>query len=797
MLNNHLKLFFRQFKKRPLNSVVNILGLAIGLAVCGLIGMYIASEMSIDHFHENGERIYRVNSWLKSPNGQSSSIPTIGRPVAQTIAEEVPEVEMVVPMHRYGTSILHEQKRFYEEVYFAGEHFFEVFSFPLLEGSPASALKDPYTVVLTESIKKKYFGDEPALGKTLIMDDSTQFQVTGVAKDPPPTHLHVEVLASMATFYAMGADLTQWFTLDGYCYVMLGAQTSYETAAAKMENIPMEKAGDMFNDYGYVCKLELDPLKDIHLNGKAIYGMKPSGDLKRLKLLGMIALFVLLIGCINFINLTTAQTAERAKEIGIRKTIGASQWALIGQTLREALLLVFMSSIVAALLMDLGLPLFNDLTEQTLSLHFFLQADIWPAILLFLLLTGLLAGIYPAISQARLRPIDSLKGEYREGKAGSNLRQMLVVAQFGISIVLIISTIVVFRQLNFMQNSELGFNKEQMLVIDARKTPRKEFIENYETLKQELQSVAGVEQVAGTTAIPGRMGWGGQLVRPEGAPEDMNYNMEVIPSDHDYVSTLGLKVKAGRDFLRTHSTDAEIGVLLNEKACEVFGWTPEEAIGRKIWTMGRDGGQVVGVLENYHQHGLQREINATVNFISTRTYRYLMVPLNTRDYQSTIQSVKAAWEAQFPGYPFDYQFLDDAFNQQYQSEARLSRTFGIFSLLGILTACLGLFGLSVFMAEKRTKEIGIRKVLGATVQQLVSLLSKDYLKLVLFAIFLGAPIAWYLMENWLQNFAYHINFKWWMVALAGGLALVIALLTVSLHAIRAAMANPIHALKDE
>lgn len=797
MLRNHLKLFFRQFKKRPLNSIVNILGLAIGLAVCGLIGMYIANEMSVDQFHTKGERIYRVNSWLQTPNGEVSSIPTVGRPVALTIAEEVPEIEKVVPMHRYGAPILHEQKRFYEEVYFAGEHFFEVFSFPLLEGTPATALKEPYTVVLTESIKKKFFGDEPALGKTLIMGDSTQYRVTGVVQDPPPTHLELNVLASVATYYAMDPDLTQWFTLDGYCYVLLGEETSYGAAAAKMENIPMEKAGDMFKDYGYICKLELDPLEDIYLNAKASYGMKPGGDLERLKLLGMIALFVLLIGCINFINLTTAQTVERAKEIGIRKTIGASRWALIGQTLSEALLLVVISSGVAALLMDLGLPLFNDLTDETLSMHFFLQKEVWPAILLFLLLTGLLAGIYPAVAQARLRPVESLKGQYREGKGGGNLRKVLVVAQFGISIVLVISTIVVFRQLGYMQNQELGFNQEQMLVINARKTPRKQFIENYETLKQELQSVPGVEKVAGTTAIPGRMGWGGQVVRPEGVPEDMNYNMEVIPSDHDYVSTLGLTIKAGRDFSEVHSTDSETGVLLNEKACEVFGWQPEEAIGRKIWTAGRDGGVVVGVLENYHQHGLQREINATVNFISTRTYRYVMMRLNTSNLQSSIQSAKAVWDAQFPGYPFDYQFLDDAFNEQYQAEARLSRTFGIFALLGILTACLGLFGLSVFMAEKRTKEIGIRKVLGATVQQVVALLSKDFLKLVLIAILLGAPVAWYLMSRWLENFAYHINVQWWMLLLAGGLALAIALLTVSIHAIRAAVANPIEALRDE
>lgn len=797
MLKNHLKVFFRQFKKRPLNSIVNIVGLAIGLAVCGLIGMYIANEMSVDQFHTNGDRIYRVNSWLQSPSGEAGSMPTVGRPIAKTITEEVAEVEKVVPMHNFGTSVLHEQKRYFEEVYFAGEHFFEVFSFPLLEGNPASVLKEPYSAVITESIKQKFFGNEPAIGETIILSDSIQFQITGIAKDPQPSHIPVEILVSMSTFYAMGGSPNEWFTLDGYCYVMLGDKVVYETAEAKLAGIPMRKKGDLFKEYGYVVKLELDPLEDIHLKAKAPYGMKPNGDLKRLRLLGMIAIFVLLIGCINFINLTTAQTVERAKEIGIRKTIGASRWALIGQTLSEALLLVFIASGVAALIMDLGLPFFNNLTDQSLSLSFFLDQRIWPAILLFLVLTGLLAGGYPAVSQARLRPVESLKGQYREGKSGGNLRKVLVVAQFGISIVLVISTIVVFRQLNFMQNSELGFQKDQMLVINARKTPRNQFIENYETLKQELLSVAGVELVSGTTAIPGRTGWGGQLVRPEGAPEDMNYTMEVIPSDHDYVATLGLKIKAGRDFSTAFSTDAEEGVLLNEKACRIFGWSPDEAIGKKIWTSGRDGGVVVGVLEDYHQHGLQSEINATVNFISTRTYRYLMLRLNGSDFQSSIQSVKAAWEAQFPGYPFDYQFLDDAFNQQYQSEARLSRTFGIFALLGILTACLGLFGLSVFMAEKRTKEIGIRKVLGATVQQLVALLSKDFLKLVLFSIFLGAPFAWYFMEKWLENFAYHINIQWWMFALAGSLALGIALLTVSVHAIRAALANPVEALKDE
>jgi putative ABC transport system permease protein len=797
MFGCHIRNFSRRFFKRPLFASINVLGLAIGLASCGLIGLYTFKEWQVDRFHEKRERIFRVGSHLQSSKLGDSEISTVGRPVARTIGEEVPGIESVVPLRRYGARIMHEGSYQYEDLMMVGEDFFEVFSFELLEGDPRSALREPYTMVITRSMKQKYFGDAPAIGKTLTLSDTLLFRITGVAADPRPSHIDFDGIISLSTFYARGGDPDQWFTLDEYCYVLLNEGVDPQEVSQKMKPLPMDHAADMFRSYGIELTLFLEPLSRIYLHSDTPGPNGTVGDIDRLYLLAGVALFILLIAMVNFVNLTTARVADRSREIGIRKTLGASRGGLATQFLSESLLYAGLGGILGLFLLELALPLFNNLTGEALALNEWFHPLSLLAFGGFVLLTGLLAGAYPAWLQTRLRPVESLQGAYQERAFGNWLRKGLVIFQFGIAMVLIFSTLVVIRQLNYMQRQDLGFDKEQVMVIDARRIPSNERIENYESIKNDLLSFEGVGSVTSAWSLPGRQGWDGQMVKPQGVPEEETPVMEVVIIDHDYVTTLDLKVVAGRDFSKEIATDAAQGVLLNEAACRVIGWTPEEAIGKTLSTAGMQNGRVIGVLANYHHHGVQREIRPMLHFIAPFGLRYFAMRLNTSDYQEKINQAKEYWAERFPGFPFDYYFLDEDFERQYQEEKRLSKTFGLFGILAVLTSCMGLLGLAVHTTEKRTKEIGIRKVLGASVAQVVSLLNREFLQLVLLAALFGMPIAWLIMNRWLDDFASRTAIPWWLMAATGGLALLIAFLTVSWQSFRAAAANPVDALRNE
>ncbi|MGB8194456.1 MAG: ABC transporter permease [Chitinophagaceae bacterium] len=797
MFGSSLKILFRSLAQRKGYTLINVLGLAIGMAGCGLIGLYVHDEWKIDRFHANGDRIYRVTTDMVTAKDEPGSIATVGRPLAQTIANEIPEVETVVPIRRANFSILHNNQYFYQKTIYGGENFLQVFSFPLVEGNAQTALKEPYSLILRKSVAEKYFGKASAIGKTLVLSDSLNFTVTGVVADDVASHINFEVMLSLATFYTMGGTATQWFTWDEYCYVMLKKNADAKLAEKKISALSMKYNAEEYKRNGYDVTHSLEAIPSIHLYSKLSGINTTAGSAKQLYILGFIGLFILVLACINFINLSTARQAERAKEVGVRKTIGAGYRSLVGYFISESYILVLLGGLLAIVLISFFLPYFNEHTERNISADVLLHPGTIVLILGFLLLTGLLAGWYPALLLARFRPVQTLKGHGVDHNKGAWVRKGLVIFQFAVSLVLIIGTLVTIKQLNFMQSQELGFDSSQMLVIDARKTPRQDLINNFSTVKQDIANLSPVQSVSAATGLPGRSGWQGQLVWAAGRPSEEAVTMEVIPVDYDYAKTLGLKILHGRDYSTSFSTDATQGMLLNEQACKAFGWKPEEAVGKNIRTSGVDSGIVIGVMADYHQHGLQGRIEPIATFIAPYAFGYIAVKLKQGDVTSSVQRIEAYWKSRFSGYPFEYFFLDDDFNQQYKAEQRMSTTFTVFAVLAVFIACLGLFGLATFMAERRRKEVGIRKVLGASVSGVTALLSKDFLKLVIIANLIAWPVGWWLMNRWLQDYEYRITINWQLFLTAGILSLVIALLTVSFQAVRAALANPVKSLRSE
>ena len=798
MINNYFKIALRNLLKNKLYTFTNVLSLTVGLAACGLIALYIFEEWHVDRFHEKGNRIYRVITNTISNGKEELASGTVGRPLAQTILRDIPEAEQVVALHRATMPIKANNRYFFEKELYAGEHFLETFTFPLQEGDVHTALRQPYSLVLRANIARKYFGKESALGKTLLLNDTIPFKVTGIlADDQQPSHIDFQVLISLSTFYALGQTADAWFTWDEFCYVLLDKNADPKTAEKKISTLSMKYNRKEYKANGFEVTHSLEPLPSIYLHSEANGINKANGSAKQLYMLGAIGLFLLLIACINFINLSTAQQSQRAKEVGVRKAIGAEYKTLIGQFIGESQLLAFLAGILSLIIIVATLPYLNEITQKAIPISRLSHPLTISIGVCFLVITGIFAGWYPSLVITRFRPIDTLRGHLTVGNKGVRLRQSLVIFQFTISLILIVSTLTVVQQVKYMQNQKLGFNTERVLVVDLRQTPRRQVIDNFETIKTQVINLPNVQSATGVSALPGRSGWSGQMVWAEGRPRDQAISLEVIPVDHDYVKTLGMTIKHGRDYSKEFKTDTEHGVLLNEAACKALGWNPDEAVGKKLTTPGMDGGQVVGVIADFHQHGLQEKIKPILTFMAPYAYGYLALRLGPGNVSTSVAEVEKMWKNRFAGYDFNYFFWDEDFNQQYRSEERISVIFSVFAVLAVLIACLGLFGLAAFTASKRTKEIGIRKVMGANVTSIVSMLSSEFLKLVLIAFVIATPMAWYFMHQWLEDFAYRTEISWWLFGVAGLSAVLVAFITVSFQAVKAALMNPVKSLKTE
>jgi len=806
MIKNYLKVTFRNIGKYKAYSLINIAGLAIGLAACVLILLYVQDELSFDTYHEQGDQIYRV---ILDAAVMDQTIVTTNTsaPMAAVLIEEYPEVLNSTRFNEAGRVLIsYEEHRFYEErFYWADSTVFDIFTFPLVKGNPATALTQPNTVVISEEMAQKYFGEEEPVGKQLRYDNRVDYEITGVFQNLlHNSHFTFDFLASFVTQPRAASPV--WVSNSFYTYILLqegynpsDLEAKFPDLVAKYVAPQIEQAiGQSFDaalEAGLRWGFYLENLPDIYLHSNASDQIERTGDIRYIYILSAIALFILLIACINFMNLSTARSSNRAKEVGLRKVMGSERTQLIWQFLGESILMALLALVFALILIWLVLPTFNNVADKMLM--FGLNSVL--SMIGFALIVGLLSGMYPAFVLSGFQPVSVLKGTFRSGAKHSWFRSILVVTQFTISIALLVGTGIVFQQLRFMQNKDLGFEKEQVVILPLETA---EAQRAFDAFRSEITQHTGVVNAAASTGLPGHI-HNNTAFRQEGARDEDVFLAAQLSATYDYIETLDIEMVVGRDFSRDFSTDSA-AVVVNESAVTQMGWEPEEAVGKSLTLVGSgdDGdpdfvAEIIGVMKDFHFVSLHEEIYPMVITFSGEGGFYLPVRLKPENISETLAFLEEKWQAFEPAHPYRYYFLDEDFGRFYEQEERLGQIFGYFTALAIFIACLGLFGLASFITEQRTKEIGVRKVLGASIPGIVVMLSKEFTKLVLIASVIAFPIAFYAMNRWLQDFAYKIDIRVGVFLLAGFLALLIACLTVSYQSIRAAVANPIKSLRYE
>jgi len=794
MIKNYLKIAFRNLWRHRVFSLLNITGLTVGMVAFFLIFLYVHFELSYDSFHSKADRIYRIVCDIKTPTETLHfSVPAWA--VVPHVPAEFQEVESAVRVMTGDNLLVKRGDAKFQEtnVAWADSNFFHVFDFPLLKGNPKTALNNQFSVVLSESAAKKYFGHENPMGQSLLITgDNYHATVTGVMKDiPENSQIKADMILSMNTItqkFSRGLD-DQWGNYGASGYLLLKPGVNWHAVQAKFPAFLEKLNGAEMHKMQMFPTEILEPMRDVYLRSTRDDSKTP--NINNVYIFSIIGLFVLLIACINFINLTTARSAERAKEVGVRKVVGAGKAQLAKQFIGESVILCIIAYIFAVILSALFLHPFNQLSGKVISDGIFNK----PIYLLILLITaiaiGILAGLYPALVLSSFQPIAILKGRFATGNKGNFLRKSLVVIQFTISTALIISTIVVYKQLSYMRSQDLGFNKDQKMIIDTGNDSLKL------AFKQSLSSIPGVLSTSMSGSIPG----GGnpeaysKIENAKGEMQTANLNLYFV--DFDYIPQYKMKMIAGRAFSRQFQSDTTQAMILNEAAVKMFGYTsPAQAVGKKFDQWGRHG-MIIGVVKDFHFSSLEEEIKPLSLRIEPRNCNLVSAEVDTRNLPATITAIEHNWKDIIPGSPFSYTFLDETFDKQYRSQDRFGKLFMDFAVLAIFISCLGLMGLASYSTLQRTKEIGIRKVIGASVSNIVFLLSKEFIVLVIISFFIAAPIAGYFMYHWLSTFAYHIAIGWWVFAVAECLALLIALLTVSFQAIKAATANPVNSLATE
>lgn len=806
MLKNYFKIALRNFWRNKGYSLINIVGLAIGIATCLIIMLFVNNELGYDRYNKKADRIVRV-FFQGNVQGEKLNESTVMPPVALTLKADFPEVEEATRIRDYGTPrLVYEDKSFKEDAFaFVDSNFFRVFTLPLIEGDAKTVLAEPNTIVITKALAHKYFGDEDPMGKVISFKDGNNAacKVTGVIdKVPVNSHFHFEIFASMASL-PESKELS-WMSSNFYTYLVLAKGYDYKKLEAKLPQVVQKYIGpqmlkamgltlDEFRKKGNNLSFHLQPLTDIHLRSDFSGDLSPHGDIRYVYIFGAIALFMLLIACINFMNLSTAGASKRAREIGIRKVLGSLKLELVLQFIFESILITAIALILAIVFMYVALPIFNNLAGQNLTLNFTNHPLLLPGLLLFVLLIGILAGSYPAFYLSSFKPVAVLKGKFTSDKKSIGLRSGLVVFQFLISITLIVSTTVVYKQLSYIQHKELGYNKEQVMVLPAYTLGK-----NASVFQQQLLNDPRVASISNSGYLPAGPSDNNNFFVSPGENSTQLIKTLRYDVDENYIPTLGIHLLTGKNFSKNFASNSS-GVILNETAARVFGWG-ENAAGHSISTTNNKGEKtiynVLGIVKDFHFKSLHERISPLVMVFAPNP-GMMIVKFKTKDIAGLLAVVKKQWIRLGAEEPLSYSFLDERFNNAYQSEQKIGLILGIFAGLTIFVACLGLFGLATFTAEQRTKEIGIRKVLGASVAGVVALLSKDFLKLVFIAFIIASPIAWFIMNKWLQDFAYRINITSWVFVIAGLVAIAIALFTISFQAIKAAIANPVTSLRTE
>lgn len=774
------------------------------MACCVLIFLFVQDEMSFDNYHVNKERIYRLihGEGKEGVNPDYSNFWVWGNaPVGPALQLDFPEVEKVVQFSGRSDILFTVGDNIQQEdgVFFMDSTVFDVFSWELIEGNPKTALVAPFSVVLTETTAKKYFGNEPAVGKTLKGSESAgrsnpgDYTVTGVMADlPTNSHFNFNALLSLETFRQFSpAIFSNWGYADFYTYFLVNEQ--FERASFESRIPDFIERRNSIKEYNY--SLTIEPLTDVYLKTEAQRQPGETGSLQNIYVFSIIGLFILIIAVINFMNLSTARSMERAKEVGIRKSIGADRRGLIFQFLGESLVIVALASIVAVILITSAIPMMNELTGKSFEISQLFNIQAASAFLVIILVIGLLAGSYPALLLSGFQPVMILKGINKSDARGINLRKGLVVFQFSLSIALIAGAIVVYSQMSHLLDKDMGFDKEHMLILDYNYDEQVNDMSS--TLKTELESNPDVLSVAFSRSVPGSYfphaattleGPDGEMIT-DGQP---NFQVGL-----DFIDHFDLELVAGRSYSRDYPSDSSSALVINEATARQYGYVnPADAVGKKFVQWGRKG-EVIGVVKDFNFTSLHRNIEPLTLPFEAYASRFLSVKIKSNDLQRTIAEIEKTWQALAPHRPFLYSFLDEDFNKLYEADFRFREIFTTFSVLAIMIACLGLLGLATYTAELRTKEIGIRKVMGADVSSIVSLLSRDFVKLVLISIVFATPVSWFAMNKWMEGFAYKSPIHWWIFLISGLLAVAIALITISFQSIKAAVMNPVKSLRSE
>lgn len=831
MFKNYFKIAFRNLVKDRSYSLINILGLALGITSCLFIFLYVQNELSYDDYHTKSDRIFRVAQEANGRQGFS----WVGSGMVNDLEKEFSNIEQTVRIHRasslvsYNDEVNNINKSFRESRFvFSDPNIFDVFTIPLIEGNKGSVLSDLGNVVISEEIGTKYFGDNDPLGKTLVLENNLSLTVTGVFETlPENTHLAIDLISSYTTLksfygYPTNQDFTSYWWPIAWNYIVLNEGADPQAIQSEMEDFSSRyRDADEVSTYDFI----LQPLSEIYLHSKLSDEMKAGGNINTIYIFSAIAIIILFIACINFMNLSTARSAKRGLEVGVRKTLGASKQQLIGQFLGESILLTTIAILFSVALIEFSMPFFTHITGKEIAINYLQAPQFWVGLLSITVIIGILAGLYPAFFLSAFTPSSILKGKNTTQSSGSTLRKGLVVFQFGISVILIFGTLVIYQQLNFMQNAELGFETEQTISISTSGIQS-----NYELVKEELLKEANVVGATGSSVLPGySAGWSPNY-NIEGLQPGETYTMNYQSVDYNFFDQFGIEVIAGRNFSKEYATEAGIttprdperglytrtekSFIINESAVKEYGWTLNSAIGKEVELFTEENGtrfldvkgEIVGVVEDYHTVSLHNKIEPVIYDVAkfnyaNGTYSYgvsvMFVKVAPGNASKAMAQLEETWSTIVPDRPFVASYLDERLEALYRSEIQVSNIITLFAILAILIACMGLFGLSSFMAERRLKEIGIRKVFGASIQSLLVLMSMDFVKLVVVGMLISAPIAWYIMDQWLQNFAYHIAMSPMLIIIAGLVALSIALITVSSQSIKASLANPVKTLRSE
>jgi putative ABC transport system permease protein len=809
MISNYLKIAMRNLLKYRFISSINLFGLTIGLTCCLLITTYILNELSYDKYNVKANRIYRVTRTFLDQNGiVSLKLSTIAPAFGYYLPGDFPQIEKMTRLYpNDATPVKYKEKIFNEkETFYADENLFDVFTIKVLQGNPKTALYDPYSVMLTEELARKYFGDEDPMNKTIRLSNQYDFKVTGIYKAfPANAHMHPAMLLSFNTLkdsavYGEKNLQTSFGNNSFFTYLLMKENFSPKSMISKFPAFLDNRITS--KNYGGQqpskrTSLDLQKLTDIHLYSHTDYEAEPNGDMSRVYIFSAIALFILLIACINYMNLSTARSALRAREIGIRKVIGARRKELIYQFLGESVLICWVAIILAGVFTYFSLPWLNKVSGQELSVGLLLQTKIIVPLLLTPFVVGILSGLYPALFLSSFQPIKTLKGLFKAGGGSISFRKVLVVTQFSISIILIITTVIVFQQLHYIQNKSLGYDKERIITM----TYSTEISKQYDAFRTELLQNTAFKNVTRSSRIPtGRLldNMGASILSGDSL-KPVATDIKMVNCDQDFVSTFGIPMVSGRFFSRDYGTDTA-SFVINESTVKALGWKDNAAAVGKDFKYGNQQGHIIGVINDFNFESMHQAIGPMVLIMvppSQGFYNNVSIKIAGNNTAAAVAYMEKSWKKYFPETPVDYTFLDENFDKLYKSEQKQATLFTVFACIAIFIACLGLFGLSAFAISQRIKEIGIRKVLGADVSTIVGLLSKDFLILVGIAALVAFPVAWYAMNNWLKDFAYRVNIQWWVFIVAGVVAALIAFVTVSFQAIKAAVTNPIKSLRTE